>query len=76
MIDTMNISANTEHSAKRLAIPSAAEVDMRDYFAAKALQGALADSQCDPHGSEGRAKIAGFCYAMADAMLSERAKES
>lgn len=42
---------------------------LRDYFAAKAMQGLLAAQAKAPH--ERRAE---FAYEMADAMLQERAK--
>lgn len=44
---------------------------LRDYFAAKAMQGCLADPTMDQVGSE---KISRFSYLIADAMLAERAK--
>lgn len=50
-------------------------ITTRDYFAAKAMQGALADPQVDPSGKDGRERLARQCYLMADAMLAERAKE-
>lgn len=42
---------------------------LRDYFAAKAMQGMLADPEFG-HEAEVAASL---CYAMADAMLKERA---
>jgi len=42
-------------------------MSLRDYFAAKAMQVILPDS-------ESRESCAGRAYAMADAMLAERAK--
>ena len=47
---------------------------LRDYFAAKALQGAIADPNVNPATPDGQAVFAEFCYQLADAMLSERAK--
>jgi len=41
---------------------------LRDYFAAKAMQGSLA---CDEHVRDKRA-FANWCYEMADAMLDAR----
>lgn len=50
---------------------------LRDYFAAKALSGMLADPAVGTsHKSpqEGAAALANVCYMLADAMLAERAK--
>ena len=47
---------------------------MRDYFAAKALQGMLANPAVRVDGDERKQIIAAVVYAMADAMLAERAK--
>ena len=46
---------------------------LRDYFAAKAMQGLLAQSQGTALGSPVE-KAAEYAYAMADAMLKERMK--
>jgi hypothetical protein len=54
---------------------SVAGMSLRDYFATKALQGALANPRADRSASA-RAQFARDAYAMADAMLSERSKES
>ena len=54
----------------------ARDMTMRDYFAAKAMQGLLAtgvDYVDDIHGS-GWNWVAAASYKMADAMLKERAK--
>jgi hypothetical protein len=65
------------------AFPITAEADylgmtLRDYFAAKAMQGWLTDPTTSGYGIEGReakyASIAEHCYAVADAMLAERAR--
>lgn len=50
------------------AIP---QMMLRDYFAAQAMQGTLAN----PGEREGAAAVADWSYRMADAMLAERAKE-
>lgn len=47
---------------------------LRDYFAAKALQGYLASFDSFSEPVEFASKIAEDCYRMADAMLAERAK--
>ena len=44
---------------------------LRDYFAAKAMQGMMAYGQCN---SMEAGPIAAFAYEYADAMLLERAK--
>jgi len=48
-------------------------MDLRDYFAAKAMQGIC--SHGDTWGLSTDARIAGVAYSIADAMLAERAKE-
>ena len=47
---------------------------LRDYFAAKALAGFLASLSVDVEPGEHASGIARDCYALADAMLRERAK--
>jgi len=44
---------------------------LRDYFAAKALQGACAVTGIDFGGPKG---VAGMSYEIADAMIAERSK--
>lgn len=44
---------------------------LRDYFAAKAMQGFAAD----PEMSDGAREVARLAYAWADAMLAERVRE-
>ena len=46
-------------------------MSLRDYFAAKALQGQLADSLIRPHGFD---ELCENCYKWADAMLKAREK--
>jgi len=66
-------SANTECSASERAVPLLADLDVRDYFAAQAMQGLLASEACGK--SEGTIKqIAETAYNQADAMLEERNK--
>jgi hypothetical protein len=50
-----------------------AGMTLRDYFAAAALQGMLADIQCNAPFSDSDA--ANDAYKIADAMLAERAKQ-
>lgn len=47
---------------------------LRDYFAAKALQGMLAHPECDytPMTAQAQAQAAADAYAMAAAMLAAR----
>ena len=52
-------------------------LDVRDYFAAKAMQGWLASYPSTTEADtaiDGVSGIAEFSYAVADAMLAERAK--
>lgn len=49
-------------------------ISIRDYFAAKALQGMLADLPKALYGLDWMANLARSSYAVADAMLAERAK--
>jgi len=72
--NTTNTSANIEQGARQQATPSLAEADLRDYFAAKAMQGLLA---AQIHGFNDRpanGPFASMAYEMADAMLKEREK--
>lgn len=67
---------NIEPSEKRKGIQLPAELDLRDYFAAKAMQGFLACNRFNPFANEG-AEIAGEllaanAYEVADAMLAAR----
>lgn len=74
MKNTTNTSANIEQGARQQATPSLAEADLRDYFAAKAMQGLLA---AQIHGFNDRpanGPFASMAYEMADAMLKEREK--
>jgi len=48
-------------------------MELRDYFAAAALQGMMADSTLGTHGSV--ATLAKIAYKIADAMLKERAEK-
>jgi hypothetical protein len=48
-------------------------ITLRDYFAAKALSGALAVGAEEIIDEE---KFAGWCYRMADAMLAARVKKT
>lgn len=68
MSDTTNTSASTVRNGKPKAIPSVAELDMRDYFAAKAMQGILATH---PPASE-LGTFVQYAYRIADAMLKAR----
>ena len=45
-------------------------IELRDYFAAMAMQGLLADSRTDMYNDE----YAEAAYAVADSMLAERSK--
>jgi len=67
VIDTTNTSGNTEQSEKRKAIPSVADLEMRDYFAAKAMPEIYQRVE-----SGGFDRVAALSYEMADAMLRAR----
>jgi hypothetical protein len=47
-------------------------MSLRDYFAAKAMQGVLAGDHPITHGSEPLTTVAYVAYAQADAMLKAR----
>lgn len=51
-----------------------AEMTLRDYFAAKAMQGMLAHPECDytPMGANAQKQAAADAYGMADEMLKAR----
>jgi len=70
MSNTTPTSAPTGQNANQRAAPLLAAIDLRDYFAAKALAGMLADSEV--LGT--REEFAERSYALADAMILERAK--
>lgn len=65
---------NDQHAFPTMFDPSGATImdngmTLRDYFAAKAMQGFAADQYCD-----NGAQAAKTAYEWADAMLAERAK--
>ena len=67
VITTTNTKDSTEPKEKQIQLP----VSLRDYFAAKAMQGFCAS----PTGMEwANHKIAAEAYAIADAMLAAREK--
>ncbi|HEI8864300.1 hypothetical protein [Morganella morganii] len=62
-----------EHASIRAEMASDATI--RDYFAAKAMQGLLSNDQCKPFGMSASATdIAKKSYLMADEMLRAREK--
>lgn len=64
----MNNTMNTkETGAQKLKMD---QIEMRDYFAAKAMHGICAHA--DTWGLPTNEKIASVAYAMADAMLAAR----
>ena len=71
MINTTSTSVSTDLVAKQKAIPSVAELDMRDYFAAKAMQGMAGSPRYCEHGWD-QADLAAQAYEIADAMLEAR----
>lgn len=72
--DTKNpidVFGNTVDSNTRTLFPG---MNLRDYFAAKAMQGILASGHACPDNAQHFANIAEDAYTQADAMLAERAK--
>ena len=49
-------------------------ITLRDYFAATAMQGCLADPSVQPNDNDGFKALAAWSYGMADVMLAEREK--
>ena len=64
MTTTTKSSAKTER-------PAMSELDLRDYFAAKAMQGVIAQACGTALGSDPK-YAADYAYAAADAMIAER----
>ena len=69
MNDTTHTNGRIEQSERQKAILSPGEVDLRDYFAAKAMQGFCAREVSIECSAD---DIADDAYAMADAMLAAR----
>lgn len=79
MRNTTSTSETTEQNARQKAITSMVELDMRDYFAAKALEGLISKMAFELHADHEKAKevhkcLAQSAYSYADAMLAEREK--
>ena len=76
MINTTSTSVSTDLVAKQKAIPSVAELDMRDYFAAKAMPACYAEycahANLQGYDEDWKMGVALDAYAMADAMLKAR----
>ena len=74
MINTTNTKDSTEQKEKQMAIQL--PVDLRDYFAAKAMQGLLANGWCAEQReiapNMGEREIALDAYRLADAMMKAR----
>jgi hypothetical protein len=72
--DTTNTSGSTEQREKQKAIPSAEDLDLRDYFAAKALAALIGFPTKDGEncGAKAVPKLAKWAYEYADAMLEAR----
>jgi hypothetical protein len=69
--NTTNTKEPIGKSANQKATPSLAELDLRDYFAAKAMQ-AVPFSMNQIVDSQDCRRIALHAYLMADAMLEAR----
>jgi hypothetical protein len=76
VIDTTNTKERTEQGARKKGTPFLVEVDLRDYFAATAMQAWLSGWPSEaPHPAstdDKGARIAKLSYAMADAMIQAR----
>lgn len=71
-MNTTHTNGPIEQKEKQKATRLPDELDLRDYFAAKAMQGMLAnDIECGP---EQVPIIVESAYVLADAMLKERLK--
>ena len=69
MSDTTNTSAPTGQNANQRVAPLLAAIDLRDYFAAKAMHASMG---LDPAGAATADEHAKWAYDMADAMLKAR----
>ena len=74
MSDTTSINANTAQSVKQPGTLLAADASLRDYFAAKALQGMVTSQQdVEMRGHpDWRDEFSREAYRYADAMLAAR----
>lgn len=72
MNNTTHISGNTEQSAKPQAVPFLTEVDLRDYFASKAINGMLSALDASGLNYSDPKMMAEHAYDFADAMLAAR----
>lgn len=78
MNNTTNTSAHTEQLGKQVEIPSLAEIDMRDYFAAKAMQAHITSNwillvkSCENKSDAIGPLIAKIAYEMSDSMIEAR----
>ena len=72
VINTTNTKERTEQGARKKGTPFLVEVDLRDYFAAKAMQGLLAAQIHGFTDSPANGPFASMAYEMADTMLKER----
>jgi hypothetical protein len=71
VINTTHTKEPTEQSVNQTATPSLAELDLRDYFAARAMAALIASAFYDSRQVFDAAKEA---YFLADAMLEVRSK--
>ena len=72
MSNTTPTSAPTGQTANQRVAPLLAAMDLRDYFAAKAMQSYLLDKDRDSFTFEQWAQAS---YGMADAMLKARGQQ-
>lgn len=73
MNDTMNTREITGQKENHKATPLLADAELRDYFAAKAMQAMVASTTYES-GGWAQDSIAAQSYSMADAMLKDRWK--
>lgn len=62
----------TTQSNEKTVPPVVLPVDLRDYFAAKAMQGMLADLPKACYGTDWKANVAYEAYALANSMMRAR----
>ena len=67
---TPTFSINDE--ARVTAVGGEGGMDLRDYFAAKAMQGLLAAGRDAQYGSDGMERLAASSYSIANEMMKAR----
>ena len=62
----------TQYKPSSMLIPGSTGMTLRDYFAAKAMQGHLSNPAVTENPAYDREGLVKDCYQMADAMIKER----